>query len=269
MDTPDSKDLIIPTDESVKHDFLEKRNANRCGALSHAVHGLDLILLNPPFSSRGSSRCEIKLGKSSIRSGRALAFVLNALPYLTPDGEMIAILPAGSLKSEKDQKAWSLIRSTFEVAIAGTNGHKSFEGCFPRTVIVRIARREITSQPAIGEIGASDRKEVSLGLYRGRLPMHTARDRPNSPSVPLVHSTSLTNGRVDLTQFRANNAPYSLKGPVILLPRVGEPRKEKIALYAGYQLIALSDCVIGLKAGLATLKVLHQLLLSNWDEIEV
>ena len=250
-----------------KLDFLDEKNTKKCGALSHAVPGLDLILLNPPFSSRGSSRCKIQVGEMSIWSGRALAFVLNALPYLALTGEMVAVLPAGSLKSEKDQKAWSLIRSAFEVTIVGTNGHRSFDGCFPHTVVVRIARGESVAAHARFEISADIHKSTSLTLYRGRLSMHAVQNEPHDKSIPLIHSTSLIQGRVDLAQFRASNAPYALKGPVILLPRVGEPRRGKVVLHCGNDLMALSDCVIGIKAGRNILRQVHDLLLSNWDEI--
>jgi hypothetical protein len=185
---------------------------------------------------------------------------------MSNDGEVVAIIPAGSLNSEKDRKAWALMRETFKVSIVGTNGHDAFEGCSARTVIVHIARRRHAEEikPPGGEQPAPGASK--LVLYRGRLQMHLRNDT-GPAMVPLVHSTCLRNGLVDLSQLRVSNASVKIRGPVLFLVRVGEPKREKIVLYKGRKTFALSDCVIALKARTRELATLYEKLTRQWMSI--
>ena len=85
--------------------------------------------------------------------------------------------------------------------------------------------------------------------------------------VPLVHSTCLRNGSVDFAQFHASNAKFRIKGPALLLVRVGEPKKEKLVHYKGRDTFALSDCVIALTGRRRDLKILHKQLLGSWPSL--
>ncbi|HEV3037934.1 MAG TPA: hypothetical protein VHA33_09135 [Candidatus Angelobacter sp.] len=250
-------------------DFLNQKWTKQNAALRCADHGIDLILLNPPFSSRGGSRCQIPVGDELLSCSRAVAFVILSLRFLNLNGELVAIIPAGSLTSEKDRQAWQLLRETFDVAVMGTNGHKTFDGCFPQTVIVRISARRQCVAPTV----VRKHRELPiegaprLVLYRGSLQMHELRNGGGATEVPLVHSTCLRNGSVDFAQFRASNARFTIKGPALLLVRVGEPRQEKIVLYTGRNVFALSDCVIALKAQKEELKKLYQQLIASWSSL--
>jgi hypothetical protein len=250
-------------------DFLSLKRRQQCTALRYAHLGIDLILLNPPFSSRGGSRCQVSVGQEFLSCSRAVAFVILSLRFLNPNGELVAIVPAGSLASEKDRKAWHLLHETFDVSVMGTNGHKTFEGCFPQTVIVRISGRGQSVAPIVTQ---QHRKEPAEGaprlvLYRGSLQMHELKNGGGPTEVPLVHSTCLRNGCVDFTRFRASNAKFTIKGPALLLVRVGEPKQEKVVLYQGRNIFALSDCVVALKAPRDELKRLHQQLVGSWTSL--
>jgi hypothetical protein len=252
-------------------DFLGMHRRKRTSALALKQGPIDLILMNPPFSSRGSSRCEVMVGTGSIWCSRAVAFVMSALYYLAPSGELIAIIPAGSLRSQKDHIAWETIRTAFDVKIASSNGHTVFEGCFPRTVIVRITRKILREHAAIINERALVEAPISnfhIVLYRGRLQMHALTNGNPEKDLPLVHSRILQNGKVDFSQFHASNAPFEIRGPVILFPRVGEPSLSKVVLYTGRKRFGLSDCVIALKADINDLKTLHERLLDDWVSLE-
>ena len=52
-------------------DFLNPNPNLRAEALRRASGGVDLILLNPPFSSRGGTRSKLMLGNESLSCSRA------------------------------------------------------------------------------------------------------------------------------------------------------------------------------------------------------
>jgi hypothetical protein len=65
--------------------------------------------------------------------------------------------------------------------------------------------------------------------------------------VPLVHTTELRDGRVHTTSRYVAPLPrLTTRGPAVLLPRVGAPRQQKIAILPPSAEVALSDCVIAL-----------------------
>ena len=91
------------------------------------------------------------------------------------NGELIAIVPTGSLKSEKDRNAWALLHETFKVSVMETNDHKAFEGCFPQTAIVHISGRNQTV--AVARRGREPTEGApQVMLYRGRLQMHELKN---------------------------------------------------------------------------------------------
>jgi predicted RNA methylase len=247
-------------------DFLRRTSRKRCRIFRHVTCGVDLILLNPPFSSRGGSRCQVSVGLEVLSCSRAAAFVISALPFMSNDGEVVAIIPAGSLNSEKDRKAWALVHETFRVSIVGTNGHDAFEGCSARTVVVHIARRNHAEEIRSVDCEQPAPRASKLVLYRGRLQMHL-RNATGPAMVPLVHSTCLRNGLVDLSLLRVSNASVKIKGPVLLLVRVGEPKRDKVVFYRGRKTFALSDCVIALKARTRELAMLYERVTRHWLSI--
>jgi hypothetical protein len=91
-----------------------------------------------------------------------------------------------------------------------------------------------------GDIGA-------VKIIRGVVQMHTVNGHQHRKALPLIHTTELRGGLVRESQRRTIQDRRTLTGPAVLLPRVGEPKKEKIALYLRRDPVVLSDCVIGLK----------------------
>src|SRR5262249_49003723 len=86
-------------------------------------------------------------------------------------------------------------------------------------------------------------RATTVALVRGTVQMH---DRANGPRT-LVHSTDLIQNSVVLNGHVAPDHRPSVVGPAVLVPRVGQPSKEKICTYLRRKRVALSDCVIGLQ----------------------
>ena len=85
-----------------KCDFLNERSRQACAALQGALSSVDLILLNPPFSHRGARALRIQIDDCELLCSPAVAFLVNCVPYLKQDGQMIAILPAGCIRKREE-----------------------------------------------------------------------------------------------------------------------------------------------------------------------
>jgi hypothetical protein len=252
-------------------DFLKTSSRQRCRALKGLEGRATLVLLNPPFSCRGGSHFEANVAGHRVRCSRAMAFLLNAIRYLAPKGEMVTIVPAGSLYSQKDERAWALLDMIFRSEVVDSNGHRTFNGCFPRTLIVHLcpkgrspAMKTHSEKPTVAIA-----ESCTLVLHRGKVPMYTVPDRKPRNAIPLVHSTSLQGSKLVLGEFYASTAEVTaVQGPLVLLPRVGQPKKTKLVFYAGTQKMVLSDCIFGLNCEKSALARLHDSMAKNWTAIE-
>lgn len=237
-----------------KCDFLSQESRAKSRRLRQAEESkIDLVLLNPPFSDRGARAHTVIIGDREFQVSRALAFVVVAAEYLSNRGELLAILPQATLHSQKDRAAWTALRSLYSVSKAFSCGRGTFPGASARTVAVRVSK----SRMAVGSTSISNRfgrrKTSSPGalskvsIVRGCIPLHTIGRYLDSDTVPLVHTTELMGGSVHINGRRARSPSRVLSGPAVLLPRIGNPTLEKVAVFHGEPTITLSDCVIGLQ----------------------
>ena len=67
--------------------------------------------------------------------------MVNSIDYLTEGGELIAVLPVGSLTSEKDATTWSLLRRIGDIQVLKTNEPRTFARATVRTAVVRFQKR--------------------------------------------------------------------------------------------------------------------------------
>jgi hypothetical protein len=251
-------------------DFLNIKSRQKCGALKVHAGTVSLALLNPPFSERGARTSEALLQGKRLKCSLALAFIITATDYLHPDGQIVAILPAGTLASQKDEEAWKELRQYFRVDLLGTNGRNTFAGCFPRTVIVRLTNhRRVRSAHCAPCPRAHSHRCIRLSLIRGTVPMHTVRPVKRGRMQPLIHSTELRDNAVLPAKSRVPATERSVVGPAVLLPRVGQPVASKVSLYLSRRRIALSDCVFGLQCSTPYVaRRLHSLLVKEWPQLE-
>ena len=251
-------------------DFLNIKSRQKCGALNVHAGTVSLALLNPPFSQRGARTSEAVLRGQQLKCSLALAFIVTATDYLHPDGQIVAILPAGTLASEKDEEAWKALRQYFRVDLLGTNGRNTFAGCFPRTVIVRLTNhRRVPAAHCRPSARAHSRRCIHLNLIRGTVPMHTVRPVKRGGMQPLIHSTELvtTPSYLRKAAFLQPNDLWS--GRRSCFRASGQPVASKVSLYLSRRRIALSDCVFGLQCSTPdAARRLHTLLVKQWPQLE-
>lgn len=229
-----------------------------------------MVVLNPPFSCRGAKKFEVQFGESKVSCSQALAFVLSSLGYLSATGQLLAILPVGCLRSEKDASAWHAIRRVCHVDNLARNGHKTFTGWSPKTVIVRITPRRRARVFAKSGVNGENPKGTPVQLFRGKISMHTLNGNGQGDSVPLVHSTEMEKSGLNLQRRSVlANGAKTIVGPCVLIQRVGLPHPSKIQAYTNRQPIALSDCLIAVKCGrVSDAEQVKARLLEHWREVE-
>lgn len=254
--------------------FLEfaQRNGNR-HILSKFIGKVSLILLNPPFSCRGSLRRAVPFDTISLKSSFGLAFVVTALPFLSSEGQLITLLPTGSLTSQKDRESWEILGQHYKIETLQRNNHKTFENCSPETVIVKFTKKKKKSKRVvIGHKFTVTRtlqasKNISVELYRGKV---SANFEDSGPRTKIfIHSTELQQMQINLQARRIYSYFSSLKGPAVLLPRVGRPNVTKLTLYFEQKDIVLSDCVIAIKCKTDDeAETVYELVKGNWKTVE-
>ena len=231
----------FPTWNVTLCDFLSPTRRARSPLLNSNVGMVDCILLNPPYSYRGGTRFAVSFLDKEIYCSRAMSFVLTAIQYLSPKGQLIAVLPAGSLESEKDAIAWRMLENRFTIRRCSSVPRGAFEGCFAKCTVVELAPRKRSRSSK--KHPAAKPPFIRVALVRGSVPMH----QETGTERVLVHTTDLVNSRVELNGHVASCSRPSIIGPSILFPRVGNPSISKVAVYKRNQRIVLSDCVIGVQ----------------------
>ncbi len=220
--------------------------------------GVEVVLLNPPFSYRGGPSTITSFRGFVGRLSPAAQFVAMSIDYLKPRYGTIAILPEGVLEGQKYRSFWDEVARTHVVRVLHRLDNSSFSGVRARCSLVEIIAREpstvlnfdtpgdaCTSPPTAtrwrepAEIFHSCR---CVEVIRGRVPRH--RVSLASEGIHFVHTTNLQSDNAVLTADRASSG-LSTSGPYVLLPRIGYPNG-KIAISRQSSLV-LSDCVIALR----------------------
>lgn len=255
-------------------DFLNPKSREHSSILPDIKGKVSVALLNPPFSCRGNTRITVDFNGIEIKCSLALAFVLNSITFLAPDGQLVAVLPAGCLNSQRDILAWEAIRKVCRIEAVGENGDRTFSGWSPKTVIVRLTilpvghktRRKDTS---INGSPNARRRNIAVTIYRGKISMHTLNGYKARKRVPLIHSTEMEKTGLNLSRRYVSIKLKSISGPAVLVQRVGRPDVNKILPYLTKQPIALSDCVIGIKCKTVDdAQVIKSALVKNWEKLE-
>ncbi len=251
-------------------DFLNHCSVSKCRAATQSRKRTDLVLVNPPFSCRGAKRFQVSYGGQVIACSTAMAFILNCLEFLSPRGELVAVIPEGIWSSERDRRAWQLIRGGFRVCHVQRFERDAFSDCFVQTRIVRLVphndRTVVPRRSVVPEV-CNVHPPSSLPtveVIRGSVQMHTVRHADGS-AAPLIHTSSLRENQVLLGQLKAPRARAWVSGHLVILPRVCEPSREKVCILHSLSDVALSDCVFALRCiDAATAESLFRRLVVNW-----
>lgn len=268
-------------------DFLNRRSRDACRPLRLARQtGVNLVLLNPPFSCRGGSRLPIVFERESLFSSRALAFVAAAIPYLAAEGTLVAILPSSIVSAQRDRAAWDRLKLA-GAEIVMEFDRNTFKGASVGGVVLRLRRRHskfgsarkrtLQTDPLTPSTSFSQKTPIEV--FRGKLPRYKALKSLCPTGYPYVHTTDVGSrgwitskgqrrpgGRI----LRVNGSERSVvSGPLVLLPRVGTPKSQRPTLYLPRDRILLSDCLFALKCvSRAETVACHSKLTLMWRFIE-
>ncbi|MEO6280915.1 methyltransferase [Roseateles sp.] len=238
-------------------DFLNPRSV-RASSLRHHFGGVDLVLLNPPFSRRNRQTFEVAVGDEVLHASIAMAFVVNSIPFLRPDGAILAVLPDGCLVSKHDEPVWRSLRKQFNVEVIRDNSRSAFQGVRARTCLVRMTK--LNARVSVAEQVAAP---FAPTISRGRVQMHSRKVVTPRQGRPLVHTNNLLNGTVTNSGEHVQGAVLS--GPALLFPRVGLVTPGKLCVLGAGRRVTLSDCVLGVACeSEADVDTLRRMVLAAW-----
>ena len=225
----------------------------------------DLVLLNPPFSCRGSSSFTARVGEKTIRASRAMAFVARALRYIRDGGELIAIVPSSCLTSERDSELRAALDEHWHIESIGELLQAAFPRCDVTVDVIRATRRKASNRDIL-LTSTSTLPDISRGrllMMRGTIPV--SKSSASFDGLPFIHSTNLIAGSLTVPTRRISPHGRSLSGTALLLPRVGRPNVDKMVLKTDPGQVVLSDCVVALKTpDRLDESALYGLLRENW-----
>lgn len=227
-----------------KCDFQNPKSQINCKVLKGRLNKIDLILLNPPFSCIGGTRHQVHLNGDAYESSTALAFVVESLRYMSPNGCVYAILPSGVAFSERDKCLWNKLIQNYELKILVESSKRHFKGCTPNIIFVSLnshANHCISMKPKVISTNITNIKVLRGKISMDSIPLNT------KGKYPLVHTTNLHAYKIIEPHAKIKADASQVTGPAILLPRVGNPKKEKICILPLHQTVILSDCIISLK----------------------
>jgi len=257
--------------------FLEASSRNRCKTIKKLKGKVALALLNPPFSCRGGTLFSVSFNGDTVRCSQALAFVLQTIPFVTKKGQIVAILPAGCLQSEKDEMAWNLLDKFCKINIECTNGNRTFRNCSAKTAIVSFTISSPENvikekHKIINKVNLNSTNKIEVKIYRGKVMMYTISKKTTKNWLPFIHTTDLKGKNINLSQQELRKVDERYKGiigPAVLLPRVGKPSESKILVYRDRYPIVLSDCVMALKCKTVNdAQKIRSILIKNWPTVK-
>jgi hypothetical protein len=210
--------------------------------------GVDVVLLNPPFSFRGYGGAVVDFAGSRYRATPAVAFVATALEQVGPRVGVYAVLPRGAMGGERDRKLWSAIAAAWDVRVHAELPRGSFPSVTATTVLVSVVPAMTGPRPIAAEVqtttSTGGRGCSCVEIVRGRIPASSAKSA-GAGLTPWLHTS-------DVHDFQATvrwvDLPRTLTtpGPMLVLPRVGKFDARKLAV-VHRSAIALSDCLYGLR----------------------
>ncbi len=222
-------------------DFLDDSSKDSVGFLREKR--FDLIVMNPPFTCRGSTSFEIEVEGVRMRVSMAMQFLLKALEYMSTEGGLYAILPSSCIHSQKDHHAWSYLKENYNACILEELGRFNFsKNCSPNIVMVFVGKYKVTTPTFISS--SPFHYSGIRRIVRGSVSMQGLLLNNSKNAIPLVHTTNMLGGR--LVGLNSIGAGKIVEGPALLIPRVGNPRPEKLVLLEDGKRVVLSDCVVAL-----------------------
>lgn len=230
-----------------------------------ASYGVDLLVLNPPFSLGPRKYVSIKYLGSQVKCSVAMAHILRSLELFRPNQGAIAVVPESLLYSNTDQHARKLLEKNFSLSELLQLSIYTFKGARVNSSFVQFGapsgRPNVFVQaPILGD-------PIPATIVRGGLQMHTF-DRSASGTL-VIHSTSLkpiaVGGIAAAKERTVVRAKGRISGWMLLLPRVGIPKEEAFRAFYSKEEVQLSDCVIGMRFSTKVAAIgAQQRILAKW-----
>ena len=158
--------------------------------------GVELVVLNPPFSYRGKQRKPVDLLGASYRATPAVAALTIVLGELKPAQGVGVVLPEGSFHAEINEDIWRAIHNYFDVETVQRLPRGSFPNAKASSLLLAIRKRtEPAFRPVTPTGGGFGSKRYPFGcrcveVIRGRIPNLRSVEHP-STGTPFVHTTNL------------------------------------------------------------------------------
>ena len=224
----------------------------------------DLILLNPPFTCKGSVVEHIDFEGQQFKVSTAMLFLMRALCFLSDKGGLYAIMPISIIYSEKDKKAWEYLKKYYHGCVLEEPSRVYFsKKCSPNIVLIYVGKYP---NKGIDYNGLSNFSHLAVSsVTRGQIRMNDVAFSKKQTAIHLIHTTNIQQGKlVNLKKVVISHGAISGFGVVI--PRVCNPNKNKIAILDGSRRYVLSDCVMFLKTETMEDAVeTRNYILANWD----
>lgn len=227
----------------------------------------DIILLNPPFTCRGSITNVVFYNNKEYHVSTAMVFLVYSLQYLNDNGCLFAIVPSGILYSQKDRRLWEAIYNDYQVIIHQENDLAYFKNCSPNIAIISFQKGKTRIKSGLlSHIKCQNNYKIIL--FRGKISMYEVKHVDNGKQ--LIHSTSLQNHQIINEGIKTFHLTSLIKGPAIILPRVGNPNIGKVCFLGDNNEYVISDCLFAIKTkDKNDLKELYKDILKDWERFKL
>lgn len=226
----------------------------------------DLILMNPPFTCKGSLVESLEFEGQVFKVSTAMFFLMRALRFLSVNGGLYAIMPISCVYSQKDNKAWEYLKTHYHACILEESSRVSFsKDCAPNIVLVYAG---MYAMPARAEAVKVDFSELPVvSVIRGSVKMQHPVYSLMLDAAYLIHTTNIQNGQLIGLRRIQSAQSQMVTGYGVVIPRVCNPHKNKIALLDGIHYYVLSDCVMLLQtSSMEDAVTVRNHILEHWDE---
>ena len=246
-------------------DFINDNSRLSCKILEN--NKFDLILLNPPFTCKGSTIHKTKFDGIYYNVSTAMLFLLNSISYLSPNGAIYAILPISVAYSQKDSKIWNILEQKHNMTILEERDKQYFKNCYPPNIILVSLNDFKNKKPKETRKSIEFRAKIEA-IIRGQISMNEIIEDSTSTKL-LIHSTNLRNNKIVDVSFKVQTNHHLIIGPGIIIHRVGNPNPLKICTIKKTDKYILSDCLIFIKTKTHqdADEIKNQIIL-NWSSFE-
>jgi len=232
-------------------------------------YGVDLLVLNPPFSLGPRKYVTVKYLGHSVKCSVAMAHILRSLELFRPDQGAIAVVPESLLYSETDRHARELLNQEFSLGELLQLNIYTFKGARVNSSFVQFSPPGGRPHSSI-EVMPMQKDSILTTVVRGGLQMHAFKRV--SSGVRVIHSTSLRSLAVDGIDAVLEKTRVVAKGRIsgwmLLLPRVGLPSEEAFRAFYSKDEVQLSDCVIGMNfPSRVTASSAQKRIQANWESL--